>query len=218
MRYLIGIGCGIFSYLLCMAWLHEPQSGQRRDFIKEALPCTRKKGIALLLYMVGAVLFALLFTLYGYGPVKIIRHCLLLGGLVPIGYEDYKEKRIPNRWLLALIIIRAILFGVESVLYPAFIWENVKFILFGAAVNGIILFLAYVISRHSIGVGDVKLFIVLGMYLGTGRTYLILLSALIIAACYGVVKVWRKSMTTKDEMAFAPFVAIGTVLILGLGF
>lgn len=177
-----------------------------------------KKIITLLLYLAAGVLAAVVFTAYGYGPLKIIRYCLLMGALIPIGYRDYKEKTIPNRYLAVLAGIRGILWIAESLLYPAFIWENVKFILFGAAVGGVVLFFAYVATRHGIGLGDVKLFTVIGMYIGSQRTYLVLMASLIFAACYGIAKVVRKRLKVKDEIAFAPFAAMGTIVVLGLGF
>lgn len=177
-----------------------------------------RRWIILIPFLVAEALAVVVFKAYGYGPLKILRYCLLMGALVLIGYRDHKEKIIPNRWLLYLAGIRVILFAVESVCYPALIIENVKFILGGAAASGLLLFAAYVISRHGIGVGDIKLFIVIGMYIGSQRTYIVILASLLIAACYSAVKMIRKRLTAKDEIAFAPFIAIGTTIILGLGF
>lgn len=177
-----------------------------------------RRWIILILFLLAEAFAVVVFKAYGYGPLKILRYCLLVGALVPIGYKDHKEKIIPNRWLLGLVGIRTVLFVAESVCYPSFIGENVKFILGGAAAGGLLLFAAYVISRHGIGAGDIKLFAVIGMYIGSQRTYIVILTSLLIAACYSAVKMLRKRLTTKDEIAFAPFIAIGTTIILGLGF
>ena len=177
-----------------------------------------RQWISLIIFLTAEAFAVTVFKAYGYGTLKIIRHCLLMGALVPIGYKDYKEKIIPNRWLLVLAGIRGILFAVESVCYPDLIFENVKFILGGAAAGGLLLFAAYVISRHGVGAGDIKLFMVIGMYIGSQRTYIVILASLLIAACYSVVKMIGKRLKAKDEIAFAPFVAVGTVIILGLGF
>ncbi len=213
-----GIGCGIFNYLLYWSGRYDLHAGQKNNWIKEILPNTWKKALMAITYIAAGVLFTLLFTKYGYGLVKAVKYCLLMGALVIIGYEDFKEKKIPNKWLLVLAGIRGILLVTEVALYPAFIWDYVKFTLSGAAAGGILLFFAYVISRHGIGLGDVKLFAVMGLYLGAGLTYIVVLASLMIAACYGVAKVAAKRLKVKDEIAFAPFVAIGTIIILGLGF
>lgn len=177
-----------------------------------------RRWVILIIFLAAEAFAAAVFKAYGYVPLKIIRHCLLMGALVPIGYKDYKEKKIPNRWLLILVGLRAILFAAESVLYPSLIGGNVKFILGGAAAGGLLLLAAYVISRHGIGPGDVKLFAVIGMYIGSQRTYIVLLASLLIAACYSGIKMMRKQLRSKDEIAFAPFIAIGTTIILCLGF
>lgn len=213
-----GIGCGIFNYLLYWSGRYDLHIGQKNNWIREVFPNTWKKALMAIVYIAAGILFTCLFTRYGYGPVKAVKYCLLMGALVIIGYEDFKEKKIPNKWLLVLAGIRGILLAAEAVLYPAFIWDNIKFTLSGAAAGGILLFFAYVISRHGIGLGDVKLFAVMGLYLGAGLIYLVILAALVTAACYGVVKVALKRLKVKDEIAFAPFAAIGTIIILGLGF
>lgn len=218
MVYMTGIGCGIFNYLLYWSGRYDLHAGQKNNWMMEILPNTWKKALMAAVYVAAGILFTFLFTGYGYGPAKTIKYCLLMGALVLIGYEDFKEKKIPNKWLLILAGIRGILIAAEAVVYPAFIWDNIKFTISGAAAGGILLFFAYVISRHGIGSGDVKLFAVMGLYLGAGLTYIVILASLVIAACYGIVKVALKRLKVKDEIAFAPFAAIGTVIILGLGF
>lgn len=216
-----GIGCGLFNYLLYWTGRYDLHDGQKNNWInwiREILPNTWKKALMAVCYVAAGLAFMLLFTGYGYGPVKAVKYCLLMGALVIIGYEDFKEKIIPNKWLLILAGIRGVLLAVEAVLYPAFIRDNVKFTLLGAAAGGILMFFAYVISRHGIGMGDVKLFAAAGLYLGAALTYLVILASLVIAAGYGVIKVAAKRLKIKDEIAFAPFAAIGTIIILGLGF
>ncbi|MBD5453548.1 MAG: prepilin peptidase [Lachnospiraceae bacterium] len=218
MKYLIGIGCGFFNYLLHLAWVQKEQDDRKESVIKAMFPNTWPRVIALLLYPAAETLAAAAFTAYGYGPLKIVRYCVLMGALIPIAYKDYKEKTIPNRYLAVLAGIRVFLLIAESAAYPFAILENVKFTLIGALMGGGILFFTYIVTRHGIGLGDVKLFAVIGMYIGSQRTYIAILASLLIAAAYGVVKVIGKRLRVKDEIAFAPFTAIGTLIILGLGF
>ena len=218
MKYLIGIGCGIVNYILYAAWIQDKKDGQKYRLLGTVFPGTHTGWTALLLFPLAEMFAAIVFTAYGYSFLKIVRYCLLMGALVPIGYRDHKDRIIPNRWLLCLAGIRITLFAVESACYPSFIVANVKLILGGAAAGGLILFAAYVISRHGIGPGDIKLFIVIGTYIGSQRTYIVILASLLIAACYSVVKIIRKRLNVKDEIAFAPFIAVGTTIILGLGF
>lgn len=215
---MIGIGCGFFNYLLHLKWTQKEQTDQKGSSIRVIFSCTWKKMATLLLYLAAETFAAIVFTDYGYGPLKIIRYCLLMGALIPIGYRDYKEKTIPNRYLEVLAGIRGVLLIAELFAYPSVILDNIKFLLFGALIGGGVLLLTYVVTRHGIGPGDVKLFAVIGMYIGAQRTYAVILASLLFAAGYGVAKVVRKRLKVKDEIAFAPFTAIGTIIILGLGF
>ena len=83
--------------------------------------------------------------------------------------------------------------------------------------SGAIFFLAYVLSRHAVGMGDVKLVAVIGMCLGFGSTYLVMLLSLILSALYGGIQVIRKKKSMKDEIAFGPFLAVGTLIVLLIG-
>ena len=77
---------------------------------------------------------------------------------------------------------------------------------------------AWFISRKKLGLGDVKLLTITGLYLGFSLNYMVLFLSLVFAALWGVWNVWRKKMDVKDSVAFAPFITAGlfTALILGL--
>lgn len=177
-----------------------------------------RKIIALAVSLSVLFLLAWLFAGYGYLPTKTAKYLALTAGLVPIAWRDWQTKTIPNRWLLGLAGIRALLFLAEAFLYPAAFWDNLAFTLGGAMAAGLALLACYVVSRHQIGAGDVKLLVAVGAYLGVGLTYFVLIGALVGAALYGGVGVLLKRATVKDEIAFAPFVAAAVLFFLALGF
>lgn len=218
MLYILAISVTVISYLLYVTCMKELQPENENSLVKEWICFSKKRWILIGIYLIVSFVLMNLFVIYGFGPTKMVKYCLLLGGLVPIAYEDYKEKRIPNRWLLYLIGIRAVLFVVETCLYPSATISNIIFALGGGMASGILLFIAYVLSRHEIGLGDVKLFIVIGLYLGASVTYFVILMSLIVAAVYSGIKLLRKKMHVKDEIPFGPFILLGTLIILALGF
>lgn len=218
MVYVIAIVCGSVSWLLYVISMWDAAREQEGSVWKRLLPHGRRQiGYAVACFLLSGLLAAL-FRAYGYGPLKAARYCLLLGGLVPIAYRDHQEKRIPNVSLISLAFVRAVLLIAETFLYPAALADNLGFTLMGGLISGGIMFFAYVISRHEIGMGDVKLFALAGIYLGTSITYLLILVSLILAALYGVIKIVRRRLNAKDEIAFAPFVAVGAFIVLGMGF
>ena len=215
MIYFISIVSAVIGSLLYVICIND----WKKTMLNESEGWSAKKKIPLhIIIMVMSFLFSSLFHEYGYGPVKSIKYCCLIWGLIPIALRDWKTKIIPNKWLIYLMAIRLFLFCVEWILYPDAILDNLVFMFMGAFVSGGVMFLAYVISRHEIGMGDIKLFIVTGMYLGLGLNYVVLLMSLIVSVMYSGIKILKKDLKTKDSIPFAPFVLVGTIVALGLGF
>lgn len=219
----IMFGGGLFFYVFFYFCLYEQQGDKdeetnRNNLVQKLFPNGKRKIVALTVSFMAAGLLAKLFFLYGYLPTKVLKYLLLIGGLIPIAWEDWREKTIPNRWLAYLLCIRVVVFGIEVFVYSQMVVDNLLFTVIGGVVSGLVMFAGYVISRHQIGPGDVKLLAVMGMYLGAGLNYFVIIAALILAAIYGGVKILLKCSGMKDEIAFAPFIAAGAVLILALGF
>lgn len=213
----VGIGTGVLCYLLNMMCQYDEETEKKHGRRSYLLAMGKKRALVLALCIAGCVGMTWIFSQYDYGPLKSIRYLLLLAVLYPIARKDAREKIIPNRWLAYILVCRIILFAAEIVCFPDLWLENVTFILFGGAISGAVFLVAYVISRHAIGMGDVKLFAVIGLCLGFRTTYLVMIMSLILSAFYGVGMVLRKKKSMKDEIAFGPFIAVGTFIILFIG-
>lgn len=161
---------------------------------------------------------ACVFQFYGYPFLKAARYAALMGIMPQIAWIDWKEKKILNKMLAVLAIIRVVLLLIELISYHI-LWKELLFHAAAGAVGSfLLLMLAYYISRRAIGMGDVKLFTVTGFYLGFSVNYIVLIASLVCAAIYGVWQLCRKKMKARDEIAFGPFAAAGVWLILLLGF
>ncbi|MCM1121381.1 MAG: A24 family peptidase [Eubacterium sp.] len=213
----MAVGSGLLCYFLNIMCRYDLETEETDGRVKYFLRLDKRRGFFLLLCLVANTGLTLLFGEYHYGPLKVIRYLLLLAMLYPIAREDAREKRIPNRWLLYILVGRMCLFAVETVWMPSLILENIKFTLFGGLISGVIFLIAYILSRHAIGMGDVKLIAVIGTCLGLRTTYLVMLSSSILSALYGGSLVLRKKKSMKDEIAFGPFIALGTLLVLLIG-
>lgn len=222
------VGVAVVTGILCYFWNRMCQfdldnekagteAGKTQGRWAFAVPMDRAGRVAALLCLAVCLGLTWLFSQYGYGPLKTVRYLLLLAILYPIGREDARKKRIPNRWLLYLLFCRGILFLAEMFFFPALLAENLKFTLFGGLISGAVFYVAYVLSRHAIGMGDVKLVAVIGMFLGVGTAYLVMVVSLAFSACYGVFQVLRRKKGMKDEIAFGPFLALGTLTVLLIG-
>ncbi len=213
----VAAGAGILCYLLMAMCWYDMEAEKSCGRGKYLIPMNRQRGITLILCFVLCGGLTWLFSQYHYGPLKTIRYLLLLAFLVPVGLKDAREKTIPNRWLVYILVCRGVLFLGELLSFPDLRVENIRFVLYGGLLSAIIFFAAYVLSRHAVGMGDVKLFAVIGMCLGFRVTYLVMLTSLILSALYGGCMVLRKKKSLKDEIPFGPFIAAGTWIVLLIG-
>lgn len=198
--------------ILCLTLLGGSRYYQRR-FEKEALFQIRHYiAYALLL---GAAPF--LFWDYGYGVLKILKLLILMSMLIVIGKIDKQERIIPNMLLLILIICRFLLLVGELLSYPQQGFVILLSIFLGMVYGSVIFLVAKLMVPKSIGMGDVKLFGVIGAYLGSSGIFQAMVVSLFIAMIYGLIMIVRKKLTMKDSLTFGPYIAIGTILVLILG-
>lgn len=171
-------------------------------------------AILLLLFMGG---FAYVAHVLSYGPVKILRYYILVCTTCYLAYVDMVKQIVPNRVLLALAAVRAVLFLPEMWLYPdyigTFLWSSV----IGSLSVMAVLFAGYFVCKKGMGLGDIKLFGVIGWYVGPMTAFAMLLLALCIAAVCSVAALLAKRIDRKAEIPFVPFVFAGMVFGALLG-
>ena len=159
----------------------------------------------------GVYTAALLFIAYllEYGPVKIIRYCILSAAIFYLAYLDIKSRIVPNRILLVLLAIRLFLLIPETVLYPDYLSVFITSSVFGAVAAMLLLIIGNLIAKKGMGYGDIKLFGVIGFYVGMQSVLGILFFSLVFAAVYCIVLLIRKKISARDEIPFVPFVFAG---------
>ena len=137
------------------------------------------------------------------GSREIVLGLLLVTFLVPIALIDLDHRRIPNVLTgpAALAAVAAI-----ALLEPAFLPEA---LIAGAAAGGFFL-LAAVLHPKGMGMGDVKLAGVLGLYLGRAVAPSLLI-ALAAGVLVGAAIIARKGAAEgrRTAVPFGPFLALG---------
>ena len=149
--------------------------------------------------------------------MRALLNALTLNFLAIVGYIDLREKVIPNEWIgfgLILWLVMALL----DIFVAQTSWLGVlKFSLFGGGLVGGVLLLLALILKSSLGMGDVKLFFVLGLLYGVSDAYAILLFSIIIMALISLVLLAIKKVTVKTAIPMAPFVVLGFILCILAG-
>jgi leader peptidase (prepilin peptidase)/N-methyltransferase len=141
----------------------------------------------------------------------IVLGLLLVTVLVPVTLIDLEHRIIPNRITLPAAVA-ALLAGV--IIDPGFVPEQ---LIAGAAAFGFF-FLAALAYPRGMGMGDVKLAGVLGLYLGraVGPGLFI---ALIAGVVVGIAVIARKGAKEgrKTAVPFGPFLALGGMIAFFVG-
>ncbi|MEA2269719.1 MAG: leader peptidase (prepilin peptidase) / N-methyltransferase [Solirubrobacteraceae bacterium] len=155
-----------------------------------------------LVELATGVLYALV-VLVADAPVDVALGLLLVTALVPITLIDLERRLIPNRITLpaAIAAVAAgVLLDIDAV--P-------EQLIAGAAAGGFFLIAALAYPR-GMGMGDVKLAGVLGLYLGRAVAPAIFI-ALIAGVLVGALVIARKGAREgrKTAVPFGPFLALG---------
>jgi leader peptidase (prepilin peptidase)/N-methyltransferase len=131
--------------------------------------------------------------------------------VVPAGLIDLEHRIIPNR-ITALGAVLALVIGLA--LDPAGEPER---LIAGAGAGGFLL-LAALAYPGGMGMGDVKLAGVMGLFLGAAVAPALLI-ALLAGVLFGVVVIARKGAQEgrKTAVPFGPFLALGALLAVFLG-
>jgi leader peptidase (prepilin peptidase)/N-methyltransferase len=130
--------------------------------------------------------------------------------LVIIVVSDLKYMIIPDKVLLfflPLLILGRILSPIEP-WWDAFLGAMIGF--------GILLLIA-VISKGGMGGGDIKLFFLIGLVLGTLKTLLTLFLASVIGMIVGMIVLSVRNQGRKTPVPFGPSIALAAVIVYFYG-
>jgi len=161
-----------------------------------------------------AALFALttqhyLQALPGYGGQNIIELLLIFGSvasLLAIFVFDLKYYLIPDVLVLAGLIC--------AIVWRFFFLEEILPEVFGAVIVSGFFGLMYFLSQGKwIGLGDVKLGIFLGFFLGAKLSLVMLLVAYVSGALVGVVLILLKKRTLAGILPFGTFLTLSTFIV-----
>jgi len=145
------------------------------------------------------------------GPRELALGLLLVTFLVPITLIDLDHRRIPNALTAPAALAAA---AAIALLEPAWLPEA---LIAGAAAGGFFLVSAVLYPR-GMGMGDVKLAGVLGLYLGRAVAPALFV-ALVAGVLVGAAIVVRKGAAEgrRTAVPFGPFLALGAVVALVAG-
>jgi prepilin signal peptidase PulO-like enzyme (type II secretory pathway) len=159
--------------------------------------------------LAGSVLAAAALVHFGAGARGLIAGAFCVS-VVALAAYDLECRLIPNRIVLPAI---ALVLVAQLVAFPA---EALEWL--GATVGaGVVLYLPRLFKRDAVGVGDVKLAMLLGAGLGGEVVNALLFGSLAAAPVAIWILATRGETERGQTIPLAPFLAVGAILAVFLG-
>jgi leader peptidase (prepilin peptidase)/N-methyltransferase len=173
--------------------------------------CGSKISMRYPLIEAGTALLAVAVVLVKHSAHDIVLGLVLVGILVPVALIDLEHRIIPNKITLPAAIAAV---GIGLVTRPSGVPEQ---LISGAAAGGFLLAFALAYPR-GMGMGDVKLAGVLGLFLGRSVAVAVLVGVLAGAVIGGAIMA-RVGVQRgrKTAVPFGPFLALGGIVALLVG-
>ena len=165
--------------------------------------------------LVSGVLFALVGARIGW-DWALPGFLLFAWMLLVVAVIDARTRKIPNRLTYPLIPALLVLLALAALLNGEPGWA-LRALLGGVAAFAALLVLA-LISPRGMGMGDVKLAAVLGLYLGKAVAPAMML-ALVFGVLGGLAVMARKGVADgrRTKVPFGPFLALGALIAFVIG-
>lgn len=202
----------IFSIFLAVlaVWYRWQYLGREKKTFKDIV----KSQVNILIFFMIAYLFVSVVAVIMQRKKEIdslflVQSLLLWDGLCCIAVIDYNIKKIPNKLLIILILIRVIGILIESLIHTQNIASNLLSSLLGMFIGGFIMLTCMLLSRGGVGAGDMKLFAIIGLYFGLSGILSIMMYSLFFAAIFSIVMLISKKAKLKSTMPMAPFILAG---------
>lgn len=167
--------------------------------------------LTILLSMAGWIGASLL---HSRSLVNVVLDAFLLSGMTLLCQIDRKLHIVPNRILTVMLVLWLTICGVTVI----FSTESGIALVFtgggGALIAGAVFFLCYLISHRQLGGGDVKLSLIMGLYLTNARVMGAITYGVLACCVYTVVLLIIKKITLKDGIPLVPFLYLGVLLVM----
>ena len=181
--------------------------------LKKIFPCGVKGSVLYLLILIsrGAVAWMLRFFYQKTWLFTLQRLCLI-SVLWPAAVSDHKAYRIPNRLLVIGLIFWAVLTALTAFFLPESLGLMLRSELIATAAITLICLLLMVAVKGGLGMGDMKLMMLMALFLGIEAVCYSMFYSILVAFIEAVFLLVTKRKGRKDHMAFAPCLLIGTLL------
>ncbi|GAB6169127.1 A24 family peptidase [Clostridium carnis] len=161
-----------------------------------------------LIEILNSIIYILLFIKFGL-TITFIKFCFLSSLLIVISMIDFETKYVYSATTIFGGVIGGTFIFINWYINGTSIVNNILGGLFGFGIIYLI-----VILTKGMGAGDAEIAGVCGLFLGLNGIIVALFLAVVLGGIAGVIILVSKLKNKKDEIAFGPYIAIGTIITI----
>ena len=207
---------GIIGLISGIAAFTAGEIYNRRRF--EADDSISDKRIIRLIISIGlCVIAAVVLAAENIDNITALKMMTLIAILPVLAWVDIRKRILPNYLLIILLVLRLIILGIEILLRPSDWALYTGTIVTGVLIGGVIFLPVRMISKGGIGMGDIKLYAVIGCYMGVSFILNVQMISLFLAMTYGFAMMILKRSSFSGKMSLGPFIALGTCFVVFSG-
>ena len=173
--------------------------------------------VMLIAFFASAFVFVFCYLFNDDSFMRALMNAEVMLWLSILGYIDAREKIIPNSLIGVGLLLWLVLILLDIIVGGTPWLQLLVFSGIGGIACGGLLFIIALIVKSALGMGDVKMFFILGLLYGLTDAYGILLFSIIAMGVVSIALLIAKKVTTKSTIPMAPFVILGFFLSIIAG-
>lgn len=178
---------------------------------------TRNKIVYLCFGVIAAATLITVFqTVYKTEPIAQIKLLTLALIILPVAAIDMRLQKIPNQFIIAALALRAIIYIPEFIVSLSVALLTLKDDVLGALIMGLFFLLMLLMFKNSVGMGDIKLIAIIGLYQGLWGAFATVFFSLIVSFLVSLILLVSKKKGRKDSISFGPCILLGTIIAIVL--
>ncbi|MDU5107365.1 prepilin peptidase [Clostridium sp.] len=173
-----------------------------------------KEGISIkypLVEVLNGILYLLMYLKFGLS-LNFICYSLLVSLLIVISFIDLECRYIYSSTIISGLILASIYILIGLYTKDTSIINNIL----GGVVGYLIIYLI-VITTKGMGQGDAEIAGLCGLFIGIKGILVALFIAIVLGGLVATIILLFKLKGRKSEMAFGPYIAIGTIICILIG-
>lgn len=205
---------------------HEGENADMKNDKADAVYYRKQSLLFTGMFFITAVIINFFIYKYSYEmnelnraaqPLIFFKMALIHAICACAALTDYKRGRIPNTLIVTGLVSRAAIYIAELFVAEEYFKDIIINDIAGFAIGFVMLFVIAVITKGGIGFGDVKLFGVIGLMVGSGGVFALLFLSLLFSSIVSVILILIRKKTLKSSVPMAPFIYVGFAVAVILG-